>query len=445
MNTRELAADTLTELFRNKLYSNIYLGKVLNESDLPQNDRGLFTEIVYGTIRYRHTIDFILNNFLKNGIKKLKSENPFLLNILRTAIYQIKYLDKVPDFAVVNEAVNIAKQRCDVYKSKFVNGVLRNYLRNKEKYESFKDNNFVQELTLNYSFQTWMVKLMIDQYGKEVAEKILCGLNERPQVTVRVNGLKTDYDSAFEQLEGLGYEVEEGRISPEAIYIKKGSNVEQNPLFKDGFITIQDESAMLVAEVMDIMDNLTVLDLCSAPGGKTTHIAELMNNTGEIFAFDIYEHKLELIKENLKRLDINNVELEIMDATMYNHNLVNLADRVLLDVPCSGLGIIRKKPEIKWSKNPQELSSLIKIQRDILSNAADYVKSGGTMVYSTCTINKRENIDNIEWFLEKDSRYYVDKIFLGNSENFQYDRLGALTVLPNQYMDGFFIAKLKRK
>ncbi|SHH17374.1 16S rRNA (cytosine(967)-C(5))-methyltransferase RsmB [Clostridium grantii] len=444
-STRELAVETLTNIFVDGLYSNIYLSKVLNESEINEKDRGLFTEIIYGTLRYKYTIDKILDSFLKDGTKKMSKNDPLLLNVLRISIYQIKYLDKIPPFAAVNEAVEITKKRCGMPKSKLVNGVLRNYLRNKEKPDEKLKKSYTETLSFEHSFENWMVKLLLAQYSKEDVESILNGLNQRPEITVRVNSLKADYDTVVESLSKLEYSIKEGEVSPEAIYIRKGSNVEKNPLFNEGLITIQDESAMLVAEVMELKDNLKVLDLCSAPGGKTTHIAELMNNTGNIIACDIYDHKLKLVKDNIERLGIENVELMNFDATVYNEKFVNYADRVLIDVPCSGLGIIRKKPEIKWNKNKNELDALIKIQKDILVKAADYVKSGGYLIYSTCTLNKNENIKNISWFLEKDDRFEIEKIFLGNLSNLRYDNLGTLTILPNENMDGFYIARLKRK
>jgi 16S rRNA (cytosine967-C5)-methyltransferase len=214
-------------------------------------------------------------------------------------------------------------------------------------------------------------------------------------------------------------------------------------LFKEGYATVQYESAMLVAPTMDILPDLNVLDLCSAPGGKTTHISELMNNTGKVYAFDIHKDKLRLIKQNYTRLGINNIECDVMNAAVYNDNLHNFADRVLIDVPCSGLGIIRKKPEIKWSKDLNQLNDIIKIQREIMKNAALYVKKEGILLYSTCTLNKKENEGNVKWFLSNFSDYDIVESFFGKADNIEYSKYGA-TILPNEYMDGFFIAKFKR-
>lgn len=440
-SAREVAVNTVMQVFENKAYSNIALNKNLNESNLIEKDKGLATELVYGTIKYKYSIDKILKTFLD---KKFDKTDKYVLNILRVCIYQLRYLDKIPEFAAVNEGVNLAKKHVSVGASKLVNGVLRNYLRDKDK-NYYDDNNYSEKLAFIYSYPQWMVKLFVSQYGKETGEKILEGLNKRPSVTLRVNSIKADFEEVADELIKNGYNVEEGIICPEAIRIVKGSSVEDNPMFREGVLTVQDESAMLVAPAMDLKEGMTVLDLCSAPGGKTTHIAELMNNTGKVYGFDIYEHKLQLIKSNSDRLGLNTIELGILDATERAEALKELGDRVLIDVPCSGLGIIRKKPEIKYTKREKELKEIVAIQRKIMENAAGYVKKGGILLYSTCTINKEENENNIQWFLKKFPEFQVEPLNFGRVENIIYDDKGCVTVLPNEYMDGFFIAKLKRK
>ncbi|WP_040191669.1 16S rRNA (cytosine(967)-C(5))-methyltransferase RsmB [Clostridium culturomicium] len=440
-SAREVAVNTVMQVFENKAYSNIALNRNLNESNLIDKDKGLATELVYGTIKYKYSIDKILKTFLD---KKFDKTDKYVLNLLRVCIYQLRYLDKIPEFAAVNEGVNLAKKHVSVGASKLVNGVLRNYLRDRDK-KYYDENNFSEKLAFIYSYPQWMVKLFVSQYGEEIGEKILEGLNKRPSVTLRVNSTKTDYEQVADELIKNGYNVEEGVICPEAIRIVKGSSVEDNPLFREGILTVQDESAMLVAPAMDLEEGMTILDLCSAPGGKTTHIAELMNNTGKVYGFDIYEHKLQLIKNNCDRLGLNTIELGILDATERSEKLKESGDRVLIDVPCSGLGIIRKKPEIKYTKREKELKEIVAIQRKIMENAAGYVKKGGILLYSTCTINKDENENNIQWFLKKFQGFQVEPLNFGKVENVIYDEKGCATVLPNEYMDGFFIAKLKRK
>jgi 16S rRNA (cytosine967-C5)-methyltransferase len=437
---RECAVNIIGKVLDKKAYSNIALSNELAKNSLNDKDKSLVTEIVYGTLRYKYTIDNILESFLKKGINSI---NPKILNILRITVYQIRYLDKVPEFAAVNEAVDMSK-KISLGSSKLVNGVLRNYLRNKDNCNT-NIMDEVEKLCFNYSFPRWMVELFIKQYGEENAVRIMKGLNSSPSVTVRVNNLKTNFDDSWNKLKENGYEIEEGIICPEAIRIIKGRSIENNPLFGEGLITVQDESAMLSSVCMDLKENMTILDLCSAPGGKATHISEIMNGTGKVKAFDIHKSKLSLIRQNAIRLGINNITCDIMDAAVLNNNLINSADRVLIDVPCSGLGIIRKKPEIKWTKNTKDIESIIETQKKIMNVACQYVKAGGILLYSTCTLNRKENNENITWFLENHPDYSLRTLFFGDINNILYESDGCMTILPNEYMDGFFIASLMRQ
>ncbi|MBU3214143.1 16S rRNA (cytosine(967)-C(5))-methyltransferase RsmB [Clostridium estertheticum] len=437
-NSRLVAITVIEKVLNENAYSNIVLGLELNKSELNDKDKALVTEIVYGTLKYKYTIDKILQHFVKKGFDKLES---FVLNILRISVYQIKYLDKVPSFAAVNEAVNLTKKKSNIGASKLVNGVLRSYLRETDaKY--YNEENDIERLCFEYSFTKALVKLFIKQYGPQKAEEILKGLNYKPDVTVRVNTLKLTYKEIWEKLIENGYNIEEGYASSEAIRIIKGKNIENNVLFNEGNITVQDESAMLTAPSMDLKLNMKVLDLCSAPGGKTTHIAELMKNTGKVLAFDVHKNKLSLIEESIKRIGITNTTCEVQDATVFTKDLFEYADRVLIDVPCSGLGIIRKKPEIKWSKNIKDINNIIDIQRSIMDNASKYVKKGGVLVYSTCTLNKDENEGNIDWFIESHCEFKIEPVFFGEFDNIKYSDKGYVTIFPNEYMDGFFITKL---
>ncbi|OPJ61757.1 16S rRNA (cytosine(967)-C(5))-methyltransferase RsmB [Clostridium oryzae] len=439
MNTRKLAVEVIGEILDKGAYSNLVLKNRLHSSELKDNDRALVTEIVYGTIKYKYTIDKILSSFIKNPISKL---DKMILNILRISVYQMMYLDKVPDYAIVNEAVNLAKTK-SIGASKLVNGVLRNYIRNKEK-QYVKNQSIIEQLSFKYSFENWMVKLFVKQYGEENAERIMEGLNSTPVVTVRVNSIVKDSSAVFDELIDIGYNVQKSNVSANALKIVKGSSIDKNPIFKAGCITVQDESAMLAVEALDVKENMEVLDLCAAPGGKTTYTAELMNNTGSIIACDMYEHKLKLIDEAASRLGLDIINTELSDAQKINEQFVDRFDRVLADVPCSGLGIIRKKPEIKWSKQSKDLNELIKIQRNILHSAAKYVKPNGVLVYSTCTLNKNENEKNIDDFLKNNENFVLDEINFNNNRNFIYGDNGMVTILPSD-MDGFFIAKLRRK
>lgn len=437
MNSREVALNIINRVLIEGAYSNLVLSNELNEADLNEKDRALVTELVYGTIRRKKTLDMIISNYIKD----ISLMDERVLNILRMAIYQMHFLDKVPEFAACNEAVELAKQ-ISVQDSKLVNGILRSYTKNPDDMD-VKDK--IDRLVYQYSYEPWFIRMIYKQYGEENGRKILSGLNATPKVTVRVNASKGEYDEVFERLEEMGYDVEEGYACPEAIIIKGGSSIENNELFREGLITVQDESAMLVSPLLDLNAGDVALDFCAAPGGKTTHIAELLENEGKVYSFDLHENKLSLINENLERLGLNNVEVEAMDATELNPKYVACADKVLIDVPCSGLGIIRKKPEIKWNKSRKSLKDLVPTQRAIMENAWAYLKNGGTMIYSTCTLNTEENQDNVEWFLNKYKDAKVEKIFLGNMDNFIYNNDGSLTILPNEYMDGFYIAKISKK
>ncbi|ALP89959.1 MULTISPECIES: 16S rRNA (cytosine(967)-C(5))-methyltransferase RsmB [Clostridium] len=438
MNCRKLAVKILNRVLNEGAYSNIILSKELNEVELNDKDKALLTEIVYGVLRRKRTLDVIIANFVKDI--KLMDKN--ILNILRVAIYQMNFLDKIPTYAACNEAVEEAKEISE-NDSKLVNGILRSFTKNPD--DINVPGNKIDEYAYKFSFEPWMIRLLIKQYGENVAKKIMSGLNTIPKVSIRVNELNSDYDEVYEKLEEMEYEISEGVICPEAINIKGGKSIENNPLFKEGKITVQDESAMLVAPLLDLKEGMTVVDLCSAPGGKTTHIAEILGNTGKVLAFDLHESKLGLIKENCERLGITNVTTFAQDATKLNAELVASTDRVLIDVPCSGLGIIRKKPEIKWNKKRNDLREIIPVQREIMNNAWQYLKQGGVMIYSTCTLNKEENEENIEWFLNNHEDCEVKRIFVGKQDNLVYSREGLLTVMPNENMDGFFIAKLEKR
>ncbi|BAH06319.1 16S rRNA (cytosine(967)-C(5))-methyltransferase RsmB [Clostridium kluyveri] len=437
-SARSVAVEVVKKVLYDNAYSSIVLNKYLNKFDLNKKDRALITELVYGTLKYKYTIDCILKNFIKSNLEKMNKD---ILNMLRISICQLRYLDKIPEFAVVNEAVEFSKN-ISFKLSKLVNGVLRNYLRNKSNSFGGNKEDKIEGICFEYSFPRWMAELFINQYGEDLGKFIMGSLNVVPKVTVRINTLKTDYKHAWNELIVNGYDVKRGNVYKEAVIINKGSNIELNPLFEKGHITVQDESAMLVSYFMDVEENMTILDLCSAPGGKSCHIGELMKNTGNVHCYDLYESKLSLVRHNAERLGIKNITCKKLDAAKYLEKLKDTADRVLIDVPCSGLGIIRKKPEIKWNKKEDSLKDLIEIQRKIILNAARYVKVGGKLVYSTCTLNKKENEENINWFISRNPQYKLDKLYCGDFHNIIYHEEGYMTILPDNHMDGFFIARL---
>lgn len=439
---RLVAIMTLSDIDEKKSFSNIKLNEYFKENNLNSVDRGFATEIVYGTLRLKLRIDYILQKFLKQDINKLK---PWTKNCLRIAVYQILFMDKVPSYAAVNQSVEIVKMK-DKRASSFVNAVLRNVLRSKETLLDVNTKDKVKKLSIEFSHPEWFVRKMLKLYDEEFVVELLKINNTPPNMTVRVNQLKTSTEDITKVLEEDGVEVTKGRLN-ETLHLKNFHSIEKSKPFMDGLFTIQDESSMLCVRCLDPRSGEKVLDLCSAPGGKTTHIAEIMKNQGEIIAFDIYNHKLKLISDNAKRLGIDIIKPMINDATQIKEEYIGYADRVLVDAPCSGLGLMRKKPEIRWNVDDKDIKELSKIQLKILSNASKYVKVGGVMVYSTCTITKEENEEILNKFLSDNpnfnlvsiSDYFTEDLFEESMEK------GYIKLFPNKSnTDGFFISKLMR-
>lgn len=435
-NAREISARILDDVLYKGAYSNIALNNAFSSANLDPLDSSLAAEIVYGTLTYLYTLDKIIEMNSKMPLKRIDKS---ILNILRSAIYQMEYLDRVPDYAVINEAVEITKIEYQ-QASGFVNGLLRGYLRNKNKDIKFKNEK--EKLSIRESFPIWIIDLLRSQYGERYID-IIKSLNDRGNLTLRVNTLLTTRDEAMDILENEGFNVRKTDISPFGIEVISGKNIFNLGIFKDGKITVQDESSMLVApEVTNNFDN-TFIDMCSAPGGKVTHIAELTKDLKDVYAFDIYNNKIKQIRENKNRLKIDSIKEEKRDGRSVKENLIS-SGSVLLDAPCSGLGIIKSKPEIKYNISKDKMESLIILQKELLEAADLYVKKDSYLVYSTCTLNKKENEENIRWFLEKYPNYKVEDPSFKDGDNILTSKEGLKTVLPTRTMDGFFIAKLKK-
>lgn len=446
VNARETAIIILDKVLRDKAYSNIALKQGLEYSNLSRVDKALVTEIVNGTLKNLIKLDYILGQFIKMNISKLDKN---VDNILRTGIYQIMYLDRIPDSAVCNEGSNLARKYANEGAVKFVNGVLRNVSRNKESIQfPDKAKEPMKYLSIVYSHPLWIVEKWLGEFGFEFTEQLLIANNKVPHFTIRINRLKTDKESLMKILEQEGIEYGEGLYNKEALYIKGTSAIENKSSFRQGLYQIQDESSILVGHVLDPKPGDLVIDICSAPGGKVTHVAELMDNKGRIIARDIYQHKLDLIQQSCKRLGISIIETEIFDAKELDRKLVGKVDKVLLDAPCSGLGALRRKPDMKLKKTSDNFEELTKLQQQILSKAAEYVKPQGVLVYSTCTINKSENLKIVEAFLKSREDFYLDDISKLLPENLASDTKtkGYVEIFPNIHgIDGFFIARLRRK
>ncbi len=443
---RETVLKILYDVNEKSAYSNISINKYLSGSGFRDIDRAFITDLVYGVIKWKLSIDWVIEQFSSLKMSKL---SPWILNILRLGVYQLLYTDKIPESAACNESVNLSKKYGHSASSRFVNGVLRNIARNKGSIAYPDGNkNFIGFLSVKYSHPEWMVKSWLERFGKDFTESLLKSNNEIPDFTVRVNTLKASKEQLIHSLGKAGVEASGGRYVDEAVIIKNPSAFSSLEAYKLGYFQVQDESSMLVAKILDPKPGELVMDVCSAPGGKATHIGELMNNKGTVIARDIYKHKAALVEEAALRLGTSIVEAEVFDASELDEAYVGKADRVLVDAPCTGLGIIRRKPDIKWSRNASVKNEIADLQMKILYTASRYVKPGGIIVYSTCTIEREENMDVIEKFTGGDGDFELEDIspYLPGNLKESYSIPGVIQLFQNvNNIDGFFIARMRRK
>lgn len=441
---REIALKALYKIDKEGAYSNIALDEVLNNNreKIEERDIGLISEIVYGTITWKLTIDEIIKKYSNIRLKKI---SPWILNILRMGIYQIVFLDKIPKSAAVNESVNLAKRYGHKSSSNFVNAVLRKI--DKCDYNEFfgiEDDKL--RISLTTSMPLWIIEELLKDKTIEEVEEICKSSNIRPKISIRINKLKTNKKQLGELLKERNIEFEDG-ILDNFLVLTKAKNIENLDLFRQGMFTIQDEAAGLTAEILSPKSNEKILDCCSAPGGKTTYMAEIMENSGQIDAWDIYEHRTRLIDVTAKRLGIDIIKTKVQDATIYNEELFEKYDKVLLDVPCLGIGVLKRKPDIKWQKNKEDIEDIKKLQKQILNVCSKYLKKGGEIVYSTCSILKEENEDVIEEFLQKNTEFEIAKYNLDNENYFSkfVKNNKYIQVYQNKETDGFFMCKMVRK
>ncbi|MFC4320231.1 16S rRNA (cytosine(967)-C(5))-methyltransferase RsmB [Litchfieldia salsa] len=442
-NVREVVLEILLSIEKNQAYSNLLLNKMIQKHELSSKDTGLLTEIVYGTIQRRDTLDFYLSPFVNN---KKKVEN-WVIVLLRLSLYQMVYLDRIPERAVLFEAVEIAKKRGHKGIASMVNGVLRTIQRNGlPSTEDISDP--IEKLSIETSHPTWLVSRWVKSFGYENAKK-MCEVNLVPPIhSARVNMTKTTVDEVLETLKSEGIEASVGDLSPNSIKINKG-NIAHSNLFKAGLITIQDESSMLVAHALGLENGDVVLDSCAAPGGKTTHIAELLENSGSVTSLDLHNHKIKLIDEQVSRLGLTNVHTKAMDSRSVGEHFENETfDKILVDAPCSGFGVIRRKPDIKYAKSEQDIHQLKKVQKSILDAVAPLVKNGGTLVYSTCTIDEEENEQVVKEFLDFNPSFQLDSELSNRlpEKVKEYVSNGKVQLLPHYFgTDGFFIASFRKQ
>ncbi|MEW9124006.1 MAG: 16S rRNA (cytosine(967)-C(5))-methyltransferase RsmB [Thermotaleaceae bacterium] len=441
VNARKAALEVLIDIEKNNAFSNIAIQRYLRNKSIEDRDRRFITELVYGVTENKIYLDYIVDRLSKIKRSKIKVET---LSILRMGLYQIIFLDKVPTSAAVNESVKLVK-KVDFGAAGYVNAILRNYLRNPVRIDLDKEKmDQAEYLSIKYSHPKWMVERWLKDFGKDFTEELLQANNNTPPLTVRANTLLTTPETLLEnfQKEGIGARV--GLYVSEAIQLEQSVNLERQTSFQKGLFQVQDESSMLVSHVLDPKPGEFVMDLCAAPGGKTTHIAQLMQNRGRILAWDIYEHKLKLVRDAASRLGIEIIETMCVNALELKASFFGKADRVLVDVPCSGLGIIRKKPEIKYNKSLEVLNEITALQLKILSNGSKYVKKEGSLVYSTCSIERDENVGVMEKFLEQNSDFKLADINEFLPEKIRSEA-PYLQLYPHiHHIDGFFICKFVR-
>ena len=440
-NARELALQTLTDILIDGAYSNHALSEQIEKNELTVQDKNFMTELVYGTLQHEQLLNFYVTPFFNGKVKA------WVRILIQMTLYQMLFLDSVPEHAAISEAVKIAKKRGGQFNGKLVNAILREMTRTPlPSLDTIKDE--AERLAVETSHPLWLIKLWSKQFGWEKTIQMARANNERVNVTIRVNGVRGTREELKQKLESEGITCEYGNLSQDALVILKG-NVIKTKAFEQGWFYVQDESSMLVARALKPKHHSKVLDTCSAPGGKTTHVAELMRQTGTVYAHDVYEHKIKLIEDNVKRLGLTNVVATLQDATTLNERYESDSfDAVLVDAPCSGLGILRRHPEVKITKQPSDLDEIMMIQMKILNTVAPLVKVGGTLVYSTCTVNRKENDKMVEQFLAQHPEYELDPTLVNRLPEVLHEQTknGMVQLFPGDYQtDGFFIACLKRQ
>ncbi|MCS1351395.1 16S rRNA (cytosine(967)-C(5))-methyltransferase RsmB [Mechercharimyces sp. CAU 1602] len=443
---REVALDVLIGVEEKNAYSNLLLNEALQTHPLSGRDRGLVTELVYGSIQRLNTLDWLLNHYVKKGVDSLEG---WVRQLLRMGMYQLHYLERIPERAAVNEAVHIAKKRGHKGVAGLVNGVLRSYLRQPPDTTRLTQPQSIQDWALATSHPEWMVRRFQSLYGIEETATMLKVNNLPPAVGIRANALKKERDVLLDEMKEAYPEatILTTPLSPEGIVFTGGGNPAHTDWFKAGECTIQNPSSMLVTELLQPQPGQLGLDACAAPGGKTTHIAEKMGGEGKVYATDLHRHKVELIRKNAMRLGLSNIEAVQADARELPQALPTLFDFILLDAPCSGLGVIRRKPDLKWQKSGAELKKLCRLQAQLLEETATRVRPGGVLLYSTCTLEASENEEQVRHFLENHPEFTLDT---GMNELLPREvrekgsiEPGMVRILPHQFAsDGFFIARM---
>lgn len=451
-NTRLLALEVLVEVEKKNIFVKEALNKLLFQKQFAsKQDRAFISRLVEGVTENQVKLDYVINQVSKTPVNKCK---PLIRCLLRMTVYQILYMDSVPAEAACDEAVKLAKKKGFRNLTGFVNGVLRNVVRQKNELTfPTKEENLPLFLSITYSMPLWIVEQMISWYGQELTETMLATFLNEDDLTIRINESRVTKEEVVKKLKEKDIQVSEGHYLEEALHLKNINYVGRIPGFKQGEFFIQDESSMLLyhvakaeEELANQADSLKVLDLCAAPGGKTTHFAQKLGNQVFIEARDLSQKKVDLINENIERLGLENVETVVWDALIPDHDKREWADIVIADLPCSGFGIVSKKNDIKYHITKEQLLELSNLQKTILTNAASYVKPGGVLLYSTCTINPEENRDNAVWFLDhfNFTKEDITDVVPEKLKDSMLDNY-MLQLLPGVVeCDGFFIAKFRK-
>jgi 16S rRNA (cytosine967-C5)-methyltransferase len=442
-NAREVALEVLTAVETQEAYSNLALQNALRKNRLLPQDTALCTEIVYGTIQRLNTIDACIRPRSKQPLERLE---PWVRNLLRLTVYQLIWLDRVPAFAAIHEAVEIAKGR-NPRVAGFLNAVLRAVQRQSELPLPSPEDDPVRHLALATSHPEWLVRRWIRHYGYAETKAMCEANNERPFLSLRANIRRITPEKLLDILDHEGYTARASSVSPDGVVLEKGGDVARMRAFREGLCTVQDESSMLVAPFLAPQAGMRILDACAAPGGKTTHLAERMDDQGEILAADIHPHKVELIRAAAERLGLRSIHTIAGDIREQIGRLGKF-DAILLDAPCSGFGVIRRKPDLKWRKKTDDILAIRNTQRELLRSVADALVAGGVLVYSTCTVGPEENQDVVREFIQEREDFQIDapEPYLPAPVR-ERARItdGMVQILPQDFgSDGFFMVRLRK-
>lgn len=440
MNIRELAFHSLLTIFKDGGYSNIVVSQTIQKYTLTDRDRRFYTELVYGTVRRFNFLNWIISRL---SARKMSTLDPVCLVILRLGLYQIFCLDRVPESAACNEAVKLATKYGNAGMAKFVNALLRSSIRRRDEFAiPTAEENLVAHLALTYHQENWLIRKWMEDYGTDDAIALCKYFDSIPDLCLRANTARISRDALLQQLRDQGFDAVPTTYSQDGIYLKGTPAIRSIKALQEGLAIIQDEPSQLVAPVVDPQAGDIVFDVCAAPGGKTTHLAALGGPTCRVYGGDIHDHKLKLIEQNAKALGLGNVRTMLQDGTTIGGRYAGKADKVLVDAPCSGLGVLRRKLDLRWRKQPTDLQNLPKLQRRILESAAQCVKPGGVLVYSTCTMNDGENAAVVDAFLKDHPDFHAE-----NAAPYCHVRQDGpyVQLLPQRDgVDGFFIARLRK-